>query len=479
MKTHIGERGRVVRLGLGVVALGALAAAACQVQQPGSQGPSSSPNQGPQFLAWTGVKGVADTLSAKAADAATPVVLGEGLDGAVYVQWGAGGTTFLTRFASTGLSQKLARSRSGKGGHSVAVPTCGYQGKTQDCPMLAVGVAATSFQQSAPAGAPEVVVMDCAGMQSSTNGGSMWDFSPGSSLGALIPAGGTRMFLAEKFNAWTTTNPPMAGPNNDLAVSPVRVDNHCVFAYAESELYSGTSGTVNDDGYSKGRLLSLGLPAGFTVTAAARLGTDGMLVAGGRGATGKPWVVSLDQHFALAHQSDVPVGGALARTSAASVTVDRSRNVFVCGTSRSLVVPKQGAPEPPPEGWLAQAAPDLTGWQVQLLPGVTVAGCAVSPGGVIVSGSYTGMINGLASNGGSDIFLGRLTPGAKGGPPALAASSHAGSAGDEVDVSPPLITAGGLLFVGGITHGNWGAAKGTSTAKVFAARFDPVSLALK
>ena len=240
----------------------------------------------------------------------------------------------------------------------------------------------------------------------------------------------------------------------------------------------GTSGSANDDGYTKGRLLSLGLPSTFTVTAAARVGSDSMAVAGTTASNGHPWVVTVDDDFALAHQSTLPIGGALASTTTGSVAVDATTgNVFVCGTTTSLVfLPFR---PPVPHGWIAQQDPNLTSWQVISEPTLIVRGCAVTPqGSIVATGTYSGTFNGQAASGASDMSRRALHPRRRRRGPRPGGVHQRRLDRRRGRRFASVRDGGRQLFVAGITQGNWGAASGSSPAKVFVARFDPVTLAL-
>ena len=461
--------------GVSVVAAALAATAACMPAPPNTG--ISNPNNIPQVLAWTGVRAVAATLTTPA-DPAAPVALAEGMGGAIYVQWNTTTAATITRFNASGTAQAQALTLGGRAGRGAAVLTCvNSSNHTQDCPLLAAVVDTPD-----PGVSPELLVRDCLN--------STLDWSLGSTLGMLLPAGGSRAFLAARYNAWSATNPPVPGPDVELMVTPVRVGagTPCAIGYAEDELYGGTALTANSDGYDKGRLLPLTVPASFIVGAAARLGTDAMVVAGANGAAGSAWVISLDSHFAPVNQAALPVGGT-ASTTVASVAVDASGNVFVCGTSRSGLFPFSNvvAPQPPQQqqqtpfntsGWVVQGAPDLTGWKTLALP-LTVDGCAFTKSGaLVVSGTYSGTFQGQASAS-SDAFLALVTPGSGGAAPALASFAHYGSPATETIVSAPLVASYGSIFLGGVTKGDWGVPAGTSTGKVFVARIDPITLALQ
>jgi hypothetical protein len=403
------------------------------------------------------VKAVADTLQATQADPATLIALGEGIGRAIYVQWSDATNTTLTRFDSSGTAQVKAISRGGRGGHGVAVPSAVVNGQTQDCVELPVD---TMVQVNGPVTTAQDLFIDDA-----VGGGLDWE--KGSTLGTFIPAGGSRAFLAGRLNAWTKDTFAVPGPDAKVFVTPVRFDG-CKTAYAEGELYTGTSQTPNDDGYMQGRLLSLGLPFDFTVAAAVRLPNDGVVVAGTEGPPGPVWVASLDARFAPVHQSSFPIVGLNGPAATRSVAVDAAGNVYVCGSSATTL-----------QGWIAQGLPDLTGWKVVTLP-LKVGGCAMTnQGSLIVSGSYAGTFDGKTSKGDTDLFLARFTPGAGGAGPKLASFARHGSSDQERNVSPPFAASDGSVFVAGVTLGNWGDAVGPGRHKVFVARFDPVSLALK
>jgi hypothetical protein len=313
-------------------------------------------------------------------------------------------------------------------------------GQTQDCPVLPVDAHDFHYPN-----VPELQVFD------TTNGEH--DFNNGSALGVVIPAGGTRLFLAMRENIWTTADPPVPTSETFVVVTPARVGAGSVpggFEYKEEELYPpGSPLTKYSDGNSKGRRLSLGLPTSLAVTAAARLGADGMVVAGHPGGYGPAWVVTLDASFAPINQGafTAPMGSGV--TTPASVAVDAAANIYLCGNS---------VPHPPfaPSAWIAQAAPDLTGWATLAMPG-SVYGCAMTSEGVlVVTGRYSGTFNGQTSNGGTDLYLARVTPGSGGSAPALASFAHHGSTSDEPIISAPLIASDGAVVVAGVTTGNWG-----------------------
>jgi hypothetical protein len=347
----------------------------------------------------------------------------------------------------------------GRAGRALAVPTCtNGSSHLQDCALLAT-------DQSGP----DVHVRDCLN--------STFDFSPGSSLGMIIAGGGRRAFLAERFVPSGAMSQPA------LAVMPVRdVGGPCAYLYDEQSLYTNTA-DVSLDGYSKGRLVPLpGVASGFVVGAASRLGADGLVVAGIGGTTGPAWAVSLDAQLAPVHQGSFAVGGGLSAV-VMSAAADAAGNVFVCGTSRSKILPLQPIVNAPQalavstQGWVAQGTPDLASWATLKLP-LTVNGCALAPSGqLIVSGTYAGTYQGQTSNG-VDVFLALVTPGTSGAAPTVAAFAHHGSANNELVVSAPAM-ATGSVFLAGVTVGDWGAAVGLGQPKVFVARFDPVTLALQ
>jgi hypothetical protein len=450
-----------------------------------SQSISQSYAQLWQMLAWTGVKVVKETLApAPGADPSAPVAVAGGLGGRIYVQWNSATAATVSRFDAIGneLTPDPAYTMGGRAGRALAVPACVNGGHQQDCALLAVDRSG-----------PDVHVRDC--MHSS------FDFSPGSSLGMIIGGGGARAFLAARYAPTGSTSPSPA-----LAVTPVQSGaSSCGYLYDEQSLYANPADAYSD-GYGKGRLVSLaGVPSGFIVGAASRLGPHGMVVAGTAGKTGPAWVVSLDEQLAPLHQGSVAVGGNVSAT-VTSVAVDGAGNVFVCGTSRSRLIPFVGVtqttsfealmqadaddPTAPPssavarqpiptvtEGWVAQGTGDLQTWTTLTLP-LTVDGCAWGPSGeLIVSGTYDGVYQGQASQA-RDAFLARVTPGTGGTAPTLAAFARHGTNHDERVVSAPFVASRGV-FLAGVTLGDWGDALGVGQPKVFVARFDPVTLALQ
>lgn len=456
------------RRAVGLLAAGATVAvsavAACALAPPG--GPTSSPQPPlgcPPVALFSGVKVVTETLAPNpGADPAAPVALAAGQCATFYVQWNTTTGATLSRFSTSGTEAAAdpAYAVGGRAGRSLAVPVCtNSNSHAQDCPLLAVDKSG-----------PDINIRDCLH--------GTFDFSPGSSLGMVINGGGRRAFIAERFAPGGTTTPA-------LGVTPIR-DSTCSYLYDEGSLYANPNDKLLD-GYSKGRIVALpGVASGFTVGAAARLGSDGMVVAGIGGVTGPAWAVSLDASLAPLHQGTFTVGGNLSAV-VTSAAVDSAGNVFVCGTSRSRLLLPQPSPGhqlgPQPlqipvttQGWVAQGTPDLTSWAVLTMP-VTVDGCALAPSGkLIVSGTYSGTYQGQTSQG-TDIFLALVTPGTGGSAPALASFARHGTSQNEPMVSAPYV-AFGNVFLAGVTQGDWGAAVGVGQNKVFLARFDPATLAL-
>jgi hypothetical protein len=453
------------------VVVAAAALGACKSTSPSQTSSSIPTNAGTVSLqAWTGVKVVKESLDPMTlVDPAAPVAVSGGLSG-LYVQWNRGTSAAVSLFNWNGAEQPKdpLYQIGGRAGRGLAVPSCVDEfGHTKDCPLLLVDGDST---EQGPT--PEMQMRPCSGTP---------DFGVASYLGMIIPAGTSRAFLAGKYNEWTfNTKGIVTGKSDEFDLMTTVIDassTPCAFTYDEEVLYSDPS-QADADGYHRGRLLALpGVPSGFTVGAAARLGTNGMVVAGMNGVSGPAWVVSLDSSFAPLHQGSIAIGGITGLVTSAAV--DAAGNVFVCGLSR---FPATASPFINPltlavQGWVAQGTPDLASWATVTLPGA-VDGCAVGPSGtLVVSGTYSGTFQGVTSKG-VDVFLARVTPGIGGAAPAVTAFTRHGSKDDEPVVSAPFLVAGSG-YLAGVTLGDWGDAKGVGQAKVFAARFDATTLALQ
>ena len=459
---------KCVRETVGTALLGSLAiglASACSATTTATtvDGAASGGRRGgPLAMVWR--RAVPESVEQFGADPGAPLALAQGVNGALYVQWNAA-TPAANRGAS--LSQLSAVGQwvswpvpgplgGWRTGRSTAVPSCVVTGRpATDLPILA----ANQPQNNAP----DLTVTDA------TLG--THDFSQGSTFGALIPAGGARTFLAARYNPWTSENPSTRTSDAYLMVTTLRavvVDEATQTCAVENDVYPAQS-----DGYTKGRLVTLpGVPFDFNVGAAARLGTDGIVVAGSDGAGGGGWIVSLDSTFTPVHQGAIP-GVPLRSTTVASVAIDASGRVFACGTSTVPPGPREGRPaqHPTTDGWIAQAAPDLTGWTRLDLPLLSVDGCTLSEAGaVLVSGTYAGTFDGQTSED-RDGFLAQVTPGNAAGAPTLASFLRFGSAASEPIVSAPLVT-GGYVYVAGVSQGDYaGAGAVPGHSEVFLARF--------